>query len=169
LFCEKLFIFEISKHLILMSMQQLNLPEFPFKIIIEAGIKKIFDPLRKKYIILSPEEWVRQHVAQYLINQKNVPSSLIALEREIVYNGLNKRFDILIHNKKGEPVMIVECKAPAVKIKQKTFDQAAMYAFSLESKYILVSNGISHFCFEVDRVNQTCSPLEDIPDFEGLE
>lgn len=150
-------------------MLQLNLPTYPFKIILEGGTKKIYDPLRKKYFVLTPEEWVRQHVAQYLIVQKNTPISLIAVEREVVYNGLNKRFDILLFDKNAVALMLVECKAAHIKINQKTFDQAAMYAFALETKYILVTNGLQHFCFRVNRINKTCLPLKDVPSFEQME
>jgi Type I restriction enzyme R protein N terminus (HSDR_N) len=149
-------------------MEQLNLPKFPFKIIIENNVKKIFDPFRKKFIKLTPEEWVRQHIAKYLINEKNFPESLIAIEREVIYNGLSKRFDILVFDKKGNPNIIVECKAPSIKINQKVFDQAAVYAFALAAKYILVSNGFSHYCFLVNRETETFLALKEIPDFTKI-
>lgn len=125
----------------------------------------IFDNLRKKYFVLTPEEWVRQHFVQYLIDEKHYPVSLIALEKQLVINNRKKRTDILIFNKKGTPDIIVECKAPSIKITQDTFDQIARYNLKLNANYLIVTNGLQHFYCKMDFENETYIFLKDIPSY----
>src|SRR6201986_2999627 len=105
----------------------LNLPPHPFRITDEGGQLTLFDELRKKHIVITPEEWVRQHFVQYLINQKNYPKSLIKLEGGLRLHGMSRRSDIVVFNPEGEKILMVECKAPSVAINQKVFDQIARY------------------------------------------
>jgi hypothetical protein len=149
-------------------MQTLNLPEYPFKIKQEGDRVQIFDPFRKKYIVLSPEEWVRQHLLQFLVKERKFPASLISIETGLKYNQLSKRADILVHDTHGKPHLMVECKAPAVKITQDAFDQIARYNMVFKVKYLVVSNGINHFCCEMDYTTNVYSYLKEIPFFEQL-
>jgi hypothetical protein len=147
------------------NMQALNLPEYSFKIRREGDRVHIFDPFRKKYIVLSPEEWVRQHLLQFLVQERKFPASLISIETGLKYNQLSKRADILIHDTFGKPHLMVECKAPAVKITQDAFDQIARYNMVFKVKYLVVSNGINHFCCEMDYITNNYSYLKEIPFF----
>ncbi|HYK77927.1 MAG TPA: type I restriction enzyme HsdR N-terminal domain-containing protein [Daejeonella sp.] len=140
----------------------LNLPSYPFRLKEENGINYIFDEIRKKFLVLTPEEWVRQHVVQYLI-QKDYPRSLMKLEGGLVLNSLQKRSDILLYNNLGEKIMLVECKAPHIKITQETFDQVARYNFVHRVKWLLVSNGLQHFCCEVNFSKGNYRFVEETP------
>lgn len=131
-------------------MQQLNFPACEFKFKSSDKVKQIFDIVRRKFVKLTPEEWVRQHFIHYLINEKKYPKSLIAVEMTIKVNRLGKRCDIVGFDKSGKPLLIVECKAPEIKISQKTFDQVARYNIELKVKYLAVSNGLSHYFCEID-------------------
>ena len=144
----------------------LNLPHYKFKIKSSENKRFIFDNLRKKYIVLTPEEWVRQHYVSYLQNEKKYPESLMAVEKQLTINGLKKRTDILIFNKNGLPEIIVECKAPSVEITQSTFDQIARYNLKLNAKYLIVTNGLSHFYCQVDHEKASYNFLKDIPPFK---
>ncbi|GAG33027.1 unnamed protein product, partial [marine sediment metagenome] len=126
-------------------MEALNLPTYSFKIKSEGQRKYIFDGVRKKYIQLTPEEWVRQNFVQFLIQEKKYPESLISIEMFFKINKLMKRSDIVIFNKQGNPVVIVECKSPGVKISQDTFDQIARYNMKFKVDYLIVTNGINHY------------------------
>lgn len=123
----------------------------------------IFDNLRKKYLVLTPEEWVRQHFVHYLISEKKYPISLIAIEKQLTLNTRKKRTDILVFNQIGTPELIVECKAPSVKITQDTFDQIARYNLKLNANYLIVTNGLTHFYCKMDFKNKTYIFLRDIP------
>lgn len=131
-------------------MQNLNFPSYQFKYKSSGKITQIFDIVRRKYVALTPEEWVRQHFIHYLVNDKNFPKSLLAVEMNILLNKLKKRCDIVGYNKLAKPILIVECKAPGVKISQKTFDQVAGYNISLRVKHLAVSNGLEHYFCEID-------------------
>ncbi len=144
-------------------MTTLNLPPCKFKTKKNENKEFIFDNLRKKYILLTPEEWVRQHFVSFLINQKKYPQSIIAIEKQLTLNGLKKRTDILIFNKNGLPHIIVECKAPSIKITQSSFDQIARYNLKLKAKYLIVTNGLSHFYCEIDHVKEAFIFLKEIP------
>ena len=146
-------------------MKKLNLPSFPFKIKSMENKLYIFDMLRKKNVVLTPEEWVRQNFVQYLIIYKYYPKSIIAIEKQLIINGLTKRTDILIFDKKGNPDIIVECKAPSVKINQHTFDQIARYNLKLNANYLIVTNGLQHFYCKIDHEQEKYHFLEDIPDY----
>lgn len=123
------------------------------------------DELRKKYVVLTPEEWVRQHIVQYLINFKNYPKALISLEKGLKVNDLLKRSDVLVYDSNTEPLLLIECKAPEVKISQDVFDQAARYNSVYKVKYILITNGLEHFCAEIEHSNSSYKFLNDIPSF----
>jgi hypothetical protein len=147
-------------------MQPLNLPTYPFKIKSSENKYFIFDIVRKKYMVLTPEEWVRQHMIHYLITAKNYPISLIAVEKKVTVNKLTKRTDILVFNTKGTPHIIVECKAPSIKITQDAFDQIARYNLKLEANYLIVTNGLTHFYSFMDLKNECYVFLENIPNYE---
>lgn len=149
-------------------MQPLNLPTYKFRIKSNENKFAIFDMIRKKYVVLTPEEWVRQHFIRYLIEEKNYPISLIAVEKKLTINNLTKRTDILVFNTEGTPEIIVECKAPNVKITQDSFDQIARYNLKLNANYLIVSNGLNHFFCKMDVKNERYVFLENIPDFKNF-
>ncbi len=149
-------------------MQKLNLPEYEFKTRVQNSKTEIFDEVRKKYLILTPEEWVRQNLIKYLINDRGIPAGLIAIEKALKINKMNKRTDIVIYKKTGEPGMIVECKAPSIKIDQKVFEQIARYNMSLKVPVLLVSNGQTHYCCKIDYSENRFSFLESIPNYPDL-
>ena len=144
-------------------MVKLNLPSYNFRTRSTVGKHQIFDPIRKKFVTLTPEEWVRQHFLQFLINEKKYPASRMAVEFGLKYNSLKKRGDIVFFNKTGSPELIVECKAPKIKISQDTFDQAARYNFVLKVKYLVITNGMEHFCCLMENEAKTYQFLPDIP------
>lgn len=143
----------------------MNLPTYPFKIKSSENKYFIFDIVRKKYMVLTPEEWVRQHIVHFLIEEKNYPISLIAVEKKIIVNKLTKRTDILVFNANGVPNIIVECKAPSVKITQDAFDQIARYNLKLKANYLIVTNGLTHFYAVMDLENERYVFLENIPNY----
>ena len=144
-------------------MVKLNLPKYPYKVKNRENKLYIFDIIRKKYIVLTPEEWVRQHFVNYLILDKNYPKSIIAIEKQLNFNGLVKRTDILIFNKLGLPDIIVECKSPKIKISQDTFDQIARYNLKLNANYLIVTNGLQHYYCKLDHQNSRYIFLKEIP------
>ncbi|MFP4470870.1 MAG: type I restriction enzyme HsdR N-terminal domain-containing protein [Bacteroidales bacterium] len=148
--------------------QALNLPAFPFKTRIVGQQEEIFDAVRRKYVILTPEEWVRQHFVHYLVSVKSVPETLIMVEKSLVLNRMVKRADILVYGRSGNPLLMVECKAPLVKITQKTFDQVARYNISLRVPVLVVTNGMEHFCCLIDFEKSSYGFLEEIPDYQTL-
>jgi hypothetical protein len=147
-------------------MQKLNLPNYKFRVKSNENKTLIFDNLRKKYMVLTPEEWVRQHFVQFLIQEKKYPVSLIALEKQLTINNRKKRTDILVFNKEGYPEIIVECKAPKIKITQATFDQIARYNLKLKANFLVVTNGLEHFYCKMDFEKETYIFLKDIPDYK---
>jgi type I site-specific restriction endonuclease len=149
-------------------MQPLNLPTYPFTIKESQGKKKIFDRIRKKMVALTPEEWVRQHFICYLIEEKGYPASLTSVETPVKINGLSQRADIVVYNKYRKPVLIVECKAPHVKITPEVFDQAARYNIRLQTRTIAVTNGLNHYFALVNKDGMSYSFLKDIPFFNHL-
>lgn len=144
----------------------LNLPSYPFRIKKQSGKNLIFDEIRKKFLVLSPEEWVRQHLVQYLIRVKKYPRSLIKIEGGLKLNTLQKRSDILLYNNTGEKIMLVECKSPSVKIDQDTFDQIARYNTTYRVQWLLVSNGLEHYCCEIDFSNSNYRFVEEAPEYQ---
>lgn len=149
-------------------MISLNLPKAEFRIKSKENTQLIFDNVRKKYVVLTPEEWVRQHVLYYLTEIKGYPKSLIAVEKQLVVNTLKKRFDILVFNKQGLPEIIVECKSPSIKISQHTFDQIARYNLKLNASYLMVTNGLSHYFCNLDNINEQYIFLKELPDYVKL-
>lgn len=149
-------------------MWQLNLPAYNFRIIKKNEKPFIFDDLRKKFVALTPEEWVRQHFIRFLINVKHYPASLIAIEKQLVINGLKKRCDAVVYSRNAEPLMIIEFKAITVSIAQQTFDQAAVYNSKLKVDYFIISNGLKHYCCRLDKNVLQYNFLDDIPDFDSL-
>ena len=127
---------------------KLNFPEYNFNIKTEKDVNYVFDIIRKKWLLLTPEEWVRQHTVQFLIQEKKYPTSLIALERGLAVHSRKKRFDVLVFNTEGEPILLVECKRPGVKINQEVFDQIALYNAVFHAKILLVTNGLNHLCVQ---------------------
>ena len=144
-------------------MQQLNFPAYNFRLKSNENKTLIFDKFRKKYLVLTPEEWVRQHIAMYLLEEKKYPISLIALEKQLTINGLKKRTDIVVFDTDGSPNIIVECKAPSVKITQATFDQIARYNLKLKAKLLVVTNGLQHYYCMLDTEKEQYVFLPEIP------
>jgi len=147
------------------QLQALNLPPYPFKISDKDGVLSIFDESRKKHIIITPEEWVRQHFVQYLINQKKYPKSLIKLEGGLRLNNMAKRSDILVFNNTGQKILMVECKAPSVNINQKVFDQVARYNMTHKVELLAVTNGLQHYYCRIDFGNSNYKFIEELPDY----
>ena len=146
----------------------LNLPSYPFKITEQNGQLSVFDVIRKRSIIITPEEWVRQHFVQYLINQKHYPKALIKLEGGHKLFGTAKRTDIIVYNPEGIKILLVECKAPSVVIDQKAFDQIARYNMVQKVKLLAVSNGIKHYYCRIDFEKHSFTFLEDLPDYNEI-
>ena len=149
-------------------MQKLNLPEYNFNFRVYKNKQQIFDSIRKKYIALTQEEWVRQNFVKWLITEKNYPTGLIAIEKELTLNDLKKRYDIVIYNSKHSPAMLIECKAPKVEITQKVFDQASRYNLSLKVNYLVITNGIIHYCCYIDLEKGTYNFVDQVPDYVNL-
>lgn len=143
----------------------LNLPKYDFKLKRVEGSKFIFDEVRKKYVKLTPEEWVRQNLVQYLHHQKKYPLSLMSIEHALKYNGMSKRADILCFNKEGKPLLMVECKASSVKINQNVFEQIARYNFDLQVPFLMVSNGLDHYCCRMNYETRSFDFLKELPQF----
>jgi hypothetical protein len=150
------------------KLKQLNLPEYSFRIAAIRGKEMIFDPLRRKYVRLTPEEWVRQNFVQYLVHEGHYPAGLIGIEVMFIYNRLKKRADILVHNRRGEPVMIVECKSPDVKLDDEVFDQVATYNLRYRVPYLVVTNGMIHYACRFNRQENRFDDLLAIPQYDEL-
>jgi len=151
-------------------MKHLNLPDYSFRIRKNAsGKDEIFDEFRKKYFVLTPEEWVRQNFIKYLNHEKNFPVSLIAIERGIKVNSMQKRFDAVIFDRKGNPIVLIEFKSPDVRIDQKVMEQISRYNLTLNVSYLIVSNGLVHYCCIVDRETGKVTFLNSIPNFDDIQ
>ena len=150
-------------------MQPLNLPEYPLKTRVnEHGKTEVFDAIRKKYVALQPEEWVRQQFIYFLIYHKNYPASLISIEKGLKVNKLQKRFDAVVYDRNGTPLVLIEFKAPQVKLDEKTFSQVAAYNLKMKVKYLIISNGLKHYCCKMDYENNSFQFLKDIPNYETM-
>lgn len=147
-------------------MQKLNFPDYTIRLKNSENKTLIFDPIRKKFIVLQPEEWVRQHCIQFLIETKKFPKSLINVEKQIKLNGIVKRYDIVVFNTDGSIHLIVECKAPKIVINQSTFDQIAQYNLELKADYLMVTNGINHYYCQMDFEKECYHFLKDIPNYK---
>jgi hypothetical protein len=148
-------------------MQHLNFPTYSFRFKNSENKVSIFDSIRKKFILLTPEEWVRQHVIEFLLIEKKYPKSLINVEKVVKVNGMNKRYDVVVFNSDGSIFLLIECKAPEVKIDQKTFDQIARYNLILNAQYLMVTNGLNHYFCEMDFENEKYSFLKELPDIKS--
>jgi hypothetical protein len=149
-------------------MQKLNLPEYSFRIKTTEGKSFIFDTLRKKFIRLTPEEWVRQNFVQFLITDKKYSSSLIVVEASVKVNNNPQRADLVVFDRKGNPALVAEFKAPDIKISQQTFDQIVRYNMQLKVKFLIVSNGLEHYCCSINYAENSYAFLPDIPDFADV-
>ena len=143
-------------------MLQLDFPNYTFKIKNSGNGDYIFDEIRKKYIKLTKEEWVRQNCVKFLINEKNFPRVLINIEKTIKINKINKRYDIVVYKPDGRIKLLVECKSPEIKINQKTFDQIAVYNMNLKSEQLMVTNGLEHYYCEINYEKGHYTFLKDI-------
>ena len=146
-------------------MQELNFPTYSFRFKNSENKPSIFDQIRKKFIILTPEEWVRQHCINFLIIEKNYPKSLINVEKELLINGRKKRYDIVVYNPDGSIHILIECKAPKVPITQKTFDQIAQYNLKLNANLLMVTNGMHHYYCKMDFNEERYQFLRDLPGY----
>jgi hypothetical protein len=144
-------------------MVALNFPSYSFKIKSIENKSYIWDEIRKKYILITPEEWVRQHAIQFLIQEKNYQPMWMSVEKQFDINKQHKRADIVVYNKSLHPYIIVECKRPEIKITQETFDQIARYNLSLNAKYLMLTNGLQHFYCQMDFKNENYIFLEGLP------
>ncbi|MHC2992594.1 restriction endonuclease EcoRI subunit R [Pontibacter sp. HJ8] len=149
-------------------MEMLNLPPFAYKIKQSGTNSVIFDALRRKYVPLTPEEWVRQHFMHYLTGALRYPRSLISIERGTTYNKLQKRTDMCVYDQRGKPHLLVECKAAHVPITQEVVKQVSVYNQVLQARYVVITNGLEHYCWEVDFESRRFQPLQEIPVFQTL-
>jgi type I site-specific restriction endonuclease len=149
-------------------MMQLNLPEYTFRTMRKEGRTLVFDAYRRRWVKLTPEEWVRQHFIRYLVEEKHYPASLIAVEHSLKINRQVFRADAVVFSASGKPLLILECKAPDVKIIQKVFEQIVRYNYEFQVGFLIVTNGLSHFCCRIDKANLSYEFLNEIPDYELL-
>ena len=147
-------------------MQRLNFQLYDFRFKNSENKVSIFDAIRKKFIILTPEEWVRQHVIQFLLEEKNYPHSLINVEKVLKVNGLRKRYDVVVFNPDGSIFILIECKAPEIKIAQATFDQIARYNMTMKAHFLMVTNGLNHYFCQMDFENEKYHFLKELPDYK---
>lgn len=145
-----------------MKEKTLNLPPFDYQVKKSNGQLRIFDVVRKQYVVLTPEEWVRQHFIHFLMSYRHYPLASLAVEQEIDVCGQRRRFDIVCYDRQGHPFLVVECKAPSVELCQATFDQAFQYNLTLTARYVAITNGCLHLCGEVTPERQF-RLLQDIP------
>jgi len=149
-------------------MWQLNLPEYIFRIKKQTDRLLIFDSQRKRYVSLTPEEWVRQNFIRFLVEVKGYPAALLAIEKQLNMNGMKKRCDAILFDKDAKPIMIIELKAPNVPISQSTFDQVAVYNAKLKVDFFMISNGMEHFCCRVNTKTARYEYFPEIPDYKSL-
>ena len=149
-------------------MNELNLPPFEHKVRMQDGRPVIFDFLRRKYVALTPEEWVRQHFVHYLTEHKGYPPTLLANEVELRIGEKRLRCDTVLYTNTLRPRMIIEYKAPTVAITQRVFEQIMAYNLMLQVDYLIVSNGLVHYCFRVEKESQKFLQMEDIPNYENI-
>ncbi|MBS1524830.1 MAG: type I restriction enzyme HsdR N-terminal domain-containing protein [Bacteroidetes bacterium] len=146
----------------------LRLPPYPFRITDNNGKLTLFDEIRKKHVVLTPEEWVRQHFVQFLINQKGYPRSLIRLEGGLKLHGMQRRTDIVVFNSSGQRILMVECKSPDIGITQKVFDQVARYNMVHKVSVLAVSNGIDHYYCHIDFEDRQYRFIEELPGYKEI-
>jgi len=146
----------------------LNFPAIDARTKAEGKRTLIFDSIRKKYVALTPEEWVRQHLIHYLITEKGFPATLISVETPLKYARVDKRSDVLAYDRTGQPLMLAECKAPEVAITQKVFEQIAVYNLTLQAPCLMVTNGLQHYCLSAANDSSSACFLNDVPIYEDL-
>jgi hypothetical protein len=146
-------------------MVALSFPPYDFRVKNSQNNTLIFDGVRKKFVVLTPEEWVRQHVVSFLVTTKKYPISLINVEKELLIHGLKKRYDVVVYRPDGTIYLLVECKGPQVPISQGTFDQVARYNFGLDATYLMVTNGLRHYHCKMDREGEKYEFVPEIPEF----
>jgi len=146
-------------------MRPLNFPAYDFRLKNSENNTHIYDAIRKKFVVLQPEEWVRQHVVNYLILDKKYPKSLINVEKQLTINRIQKRYDVVVFRPNGKIAILVECKAPDINITQNTFDQISRYNMQLKAEYLMVTNGLAHYYCKMDLDAEKYKFLTDIPDF----
>ncbi len=147
-------------------MNSLNLPAINANLKKEQGKVWIFDIIRKKYVVLTPEEWVRQHFIQHLIANHHYPRSLFRIESSLTYNKVQKRSDILVHHRDGKPWMLIECKSSSIKLTQRAFNQIAVYNMTIGAQYLAVTNGMIHYCWKAPRPGEEAVFLDKFPEFK---
>ncbi len=147
-------------------MQKLNFQLYNFRFKNSENKVSIFDEIRKKFIVLTPEEWVRQHVIQFLLEEKKYPKSLINVEKVLKVNGLRKRYDVVVFNPDGSIFILIECKAPEIKIAQEAFDQIARYNMTMKANFLMVTNGLNHYFCQMDFENEKYQFLPELPMYE---
>ena len=148
-------------------MQQLRFQSYEFSIREVKGQGQIFDPVRRQYVALTPEEWVRQHVIRYLLDEKGVPSGLLSVESTISLYKTKKRYDLAAFNRKGEPLLVVECKSPDLKLNPSIIDQAIRYNLALQASYLFITNGMVHIFLE--KTKEGYVQINDLPDYARLQ
>ncbi len=146
-----------------MNVQRLNFPDFEFRIRTEGQNKQIFDSLRGRFVALTPEEWVRQHVIRYLVEEKKYPGSLMGVEKAVRVLQLDRRADVVVYSRDGRPWMIVECKAAHVPVTEETLYQAARYNMALGARYFVLTNGLDHYCCRIGE--ESIVFLDDLPEY----
>ena len=149
-------------------MLPLNFPEYPLQTKEESGKVLVFDPVRTSWVALLPEEWVRQHVIFFLINDKQYPKGLLSIEKGFSFQGRTNRADVVAYDRTGNPALMVECKAPDVRIEQSVFDQIARYNQVIRARYLYVTNGLQHFSFRINWDRHQYERIESIPDFHDI-
>ena len=148
-------------------MEKLNFHDFDFSFKSKENKTYIFDPIRKKWLVLNPEEWVRQHCIQFLLKTKNVPLGFIQVEKKLNVNNTEKRYDLVVFKPDHSIDLLVECKSPKVKITQKTFDQIAQYNLVLKSDYLMLTNGLNHFFCKMDFEKRKYLFLPELPNYNS--
>jgi len=146
----------------------LNFPAFDVRTKVQNKRTLIFDCVRKKYVVLTPEEWVRQHLIHYLVAEKDYPASLISVETHLQYALMKKRTDVLVCDRNGQPLMLAECKAPEVAITQKVFEQIAVYNLTIHAPYLMITNGMQHYCLIADTDKSEARFLDDTPAYKEI-
>jgi hypothetical protein len=149
-------------------MIKLNFPDYKFQIAEKDGKPTIFDPVRKKYVALTPEEWVRQHVIRFLVEEKKVPVMLIKAEAEIRLFKTSKRFDLAVFDRNGKPLLVVECKAPSIPLTQEVLDQAVRYNMTMKVGLLMLTNGLHHIFCKVGAQDASVQQIRELPDYSGM-
>ncbi len=149
-------------------MRSLNFPAYPIRTRSSGNKTLIFDGIRKKYVALTPEEWVRQHLIRYLTEEKGYPASLISVEMPLKYALMDKRSDVLVNDRNGRPLMLVECKAPEVAVTQKVFEQIAVYNLTIQAPCLMVTNGLQHYCLAAATDAAPARYLDEVPEYKDL-